>query len=157
MKKMFVVKIFVYTLFLALVIACTNEKKATTEESTENTAVAPEEAIDPEVYFILPQNGDTVSSSLKVAMGVKGMEVEPAGEVKEGKGHHHIVVDGDFIEAGQIVPADSTHIHYGKGQTEVELTLTPGNHTLTMQFADGVHASYGEKMSTSISIVVVEN
>jgi hypothetical protein len=89
-------------------------------------------------------------------MGVSGMQVEPAGEVNEGKGHHHLVVDGSFIPKGVPVPADSTHIHYGKGQTEVELELSPGSHSLTMQFADGVHASYGEEMSSTITIVVVE-
>ncbi len=144
-------------LFLSLFTACSNDKKTSNEETQEETKPAPVEEVEANVFFILPNDGDTLSPTFKVAMGVNGMEVEPAGEVKPGKGHHHIVVDGSYIEKGQIVPADSTHIHYGKGQTEVELTLVPGNHTLTMQFADGVHSSYGEKLSKTISIVVAED
>ena len=54
------------------------------------------------------------------------------------------------------VPADSTSIHYGKGQIETELTLSPGKHTLTMQFADGFHQSYGEEWSATIEVIVQE-
>ena len=82
------------------------------------------------------------------------MEVEPAGELSRYKGHHHIIVDGSFNEKGAVVPADTTHIHFGLGQTSAELPLSPGPHTLTLQFADGFHRSYGEKMSASITITV---
>lgn len=150
-------KIVICVLFMAVIAACSNEKKASTESTEEVAETKPAETVEAEVFFVLPNEGDTLSPTFKVAMGVKGMEVEPAGEVNEGKGHHHIIVDGSFIEKGQVVPADSTHIHYGKGQTEVELTLAPGNHTLTMQFADGVHSSYGEKLSKTISIVIAED
>ncbi len=54
------------------------------------------------------------------------------------------------------MPTDSTHIHFGKGQTNTDLELNPGMHTLTLQFADGLHQSYGEKMSATIEIEVVE-
>jgi hypothetical protein len=53
-----------------------------------------------------------------------------------------------------VVGADATHIHFGKGQEETELELEPGEYTLTLQFADGFHRSYGEKMSTTIKITV---
>ena len=54
------------------------------------------------------------------------------------------------------MPADETHIHYDAGQTETDLSLTPGPHTLRLQFADGAHRSYGPAMSTQISITVEE-
>lgn len=53
-----------------------------------------------------------------------------------------------------IIPANSTNIHYGKGQTEDNVKLTPGKHKLTLQFADGAHRSYGESLSSSINIIV---
>ena len=106
------------------------------------------------VFFENIKDGDTVDPSFIVEMGVKGMEIEPAGEVKEGKGHHHIIVDGSFIEAGTPVPANETHIHFGKGQTETLLKLEPGEHTLTLQFADGIHTSYGKKWSKTIKVNV---
>jgi hypothetical protein len=55
---------------------------------------------------------------------------------------------------GTVVPKDDTHLHYGQAQTEAQLMLTPGPHTLTMQFADGAHMSYGPQMSASIKITV---
>ena len=149
-------KILFYSIIIAVTAACSSKTANESTTETEQTPETEETKVEPEVYFILPQNGATVSSPVKITMGVKGMEVEPAGQVNEGKGHHHLIVNGSFIEKGKVVPADSTHIHYGKGQTEVELELPPGKHTVTMQFADGVHVSYGESMSSTIEIVVAE-
>lgn len=106
------------------------------------------------VFFVEPADGAEVSSPVKVKMGVEGMGINPAGELKPGTGHHHIIIDGKAPEKGAAVPADETHIHYGKGQTETELELAPGEHTLTMQLANGHHMSYGPQMSTTIKITV---
>ncbi|MBM4291927.1 MAG: DUF4399 domain-containing protein, partial [Deltaproteobacteria bacterium] len=46
--------------------------------------------------------------------------------------------------------------HFGKGQTETEVTLEPGEHTLTMQLADGAHISYGESLSATLKVVVAQ-
>lgn len=130
-----------------------NEETADKEEQTtaDESAGTGEE---PYVFFVNLKDGDEISSPFKVEMGVKGMEIEPAGQVVEGKGHHHLLINDDFVEAGVIVPADERHIHFGLGQTETELELEPGSYTLSLQFADGVHASFGKKMSASINIVV---
>ena len=72
-------------------------------------------------------------------------------------GHHHIIIDGKPVAAGTAVPADETHIHYGKGQTEAKIKLSEGEHTLSMQLADGAHLSYGPKLSTSIKVKVVKS
>lgn len=109
---------------------------------------------DAKVFFRNIQDGDEVSSPVKVEFGVEGMDVKAAGELVEGTGHHHIVIDGEFIPAGEVVPADSLNIHYGKGQTEAEIELPKGEHTLTMQFADGVHQSYGKQMSATVTVFV---
>ena len=42
-------------------------------------------------------------------------------------------------QAGEEIPFDETHLHYGKGQTEAAITLTPGKHKLTLQFANALH------------------
>ena len=146
-----------YSLILIFFTACTSgTNQESTNESEDQSTEETVEMAPASVSFILPHEGDTVSSPVRVTMGVTGMEIEPAGEVREGFGHHHLIIDGSFIPAGEIVPADSTHIHYGQGQTEVEIELSPGNHTITMQFADGVHASFGEDLSATINVVVVE-
>ncbi len=106
------------------------------------------------VYFVNLTDGQEVSSTVLVEMGVNGMEIEPAGEVNKGFGHHHIIIDGGFLKTGESIPADATHIHYGKGQTEATIELTPGEHTLTLQFANGLHQSYGEAWSKTITVNV---
>lgn len=106
------------------------------------------------VYFVNIKDGDMLKSPVIVQMGINGMEVEPAGVKNEGKGHHHIIIDGAEIETGRPVAKNATHIHYGQGQTADTLELTPGPHKLTLQFADGLHQSYGPEWSNTITIVV---
>lgn len=107
------------------------------------------------VFFANLEDGDVVTSPLTVEFGVEGMEVVPAGAIEENKGHHHLLINHDFVPAGEVIPAgDSTLIHFGKGQTSTEVNLAPGEYKLTMQFANGAHMSYGEKMSASINVSV---
>ena len=106
------------------------------------------------VAFGGPANGAEVTSPVQVKFNVNGMMVSEAGAVLNGQGHHHLIIDGEAVAEGEVVPADDTHIHYGKGQTEAEINLEAGEHTLTMQFADGRHRSYGPKLATSITITV---
>jgi hypothetical protein len=145
---------FTICLTLVSMIACTAKKEASeeSEDAMTEEAVAPEAASG--VFFVDLKDGDVVKSPVVVNMGVSGMEIEPAGPVNEGKGHHHIIIDGSFVENGVTVPADATHIHFGKGQTSDTLELAPGPHTITLQFANGLHASYGEDWSKTISVTV---
>ena len=107
------------------------------------------------VFFTAPDDQTVVNSPVKVVMGVAGFIVEPAGAVKAGAGHLHIMVDTDCVAAGALVPKDATHLHYGKGQMEAEIALTPGAHTLCLQAADGAHiALSGDGMTQKIAIVV---
>ena len=95
-----------------------------------------------------------MTSPLKIEMGVKGMSVGKAGDLKSGEGHHHIIVDGEAVKEGEVVLKDEAHLHYGNAQTEAELSLAPGPHTLTLQFADGAHRSYGPSMSSTVHVTV---
>lgn len=101
-----------------------------------------------------PKDGATVTSPFKVRFAAHGMTVHPATEVIEGTGHHHLLINHGPIEKGEAIPMDDTHLHYGKGQTEAEITLPPGKYRLTAQFADGAHRSYGRMMADSINITV---
>lgn len=106
------------------------------------------------VSFVEPQDGATVTSPFKVVFAVKGMNVEPAGEIKPDAGHHHLLINLDPIAAGEAIPVDASHLHFGKGQTEAEIKLPPGHYKLTMQFANGAHVSYGPAMAATINITV---
>ena len=109
------------------------------------------------VGFTAPLDGAKVFTDTTVAFTVEGMRVQPAGEsaTANTSGHHHLIIDGEPIAAGRPVPADATHIHYGKGQTSAPCTLTPGKHTLTVQFADGNHISYGPEWSKTIHVEAI--
>ncbi len=106
------------------------------------------------VFFVEPADGAKVPTKFKVKMGIEGMTVNPAGPIKQGTGHHHLLIDREAIAAGSTVPTADTAIHFGKGQTETEVTLKPGKHTLTLQFADGLHQSYGPAWSATIHVDV---
>jgi hypothetical protein len=87
-------------------------------------------------------------------MGIKGMEVEPKGTPRKGWGHHHLLINDDFIAEGIVIVADDTHIHYGGGQTSDSISLEPGDYKLTLQFADGMHVSYGQALAKTINVTV---
>jgi hypothetical protein len=115
----------------------------------------PNQTPDKGVWFMEPQNGASVGQTFKVKFAVKGMDVEPAdaGQNK-GKGHHHVLINLMSKPAGEIIPFDDKHVHFGKGQTEAELKLPPGQYKLTMQFADGFHLSYGKDFAATIEVNV---
>ena len=106
-------------------------------------------------FFIEPKDGAEVMSPVKVVMGVEGMTIKASGAVVAGTGHHHILINQGAMRGGKVIPTDKTHVHFGKGQTEASLKLDPGDYTLTMQFADGLHRSFGKKMAHSIKIKVL--
>ena len=112
------------------------------------------EAPKGKVSFAEPKDGAEIKGSVKVVMKVEGMKIQPAGEVVEGTGHHHILINKEFFPPGQVIPTDDTHRHFGKGDTEAVLDLPPGDYKLTLQFADGLHRSYGKDSSATINIKV---
>jgi len=96
-----------------------------------------------EVYIISPKDGATVSEKVTVQFGLKGIGVAPAGVDKPMTGHHHLLVDvSELPPAGQPIPKDETHIHFGGGQTETTLTLKPGTHTLQLELGDQNHLPF---------------
>lgn len=121
------------------------------------SAIAPLPAIPDgaKVFFVNLKNGQKIKSPFKVEMGVSGIALDSANVLKPASGHHHILIDaGDSLTAGTVVPKDSTHLHFGNAQKEAELKLTPGEHKLTLQYADGIHRSYGGKLASSVTVTV---
>ena len=114
---------------------------------------APEQA----VRFVTPTSGATVPLSFTVAMAATGINVEPAGPVSENAGHFHILIDKPYVNAGEIIPMDSTHLHFGKGQLTTTVTLEPGPHLLRLQLADGAHrALKGNQYRAEIEVIASE-
>ena len=162
---------FLPAALLVGMVACNNagDKAATTDSTktaTDTMAMAkpdssqavpalPAVPAGAKVYFKNLKDGETVKSPLKVEMGVDGMQLDTAGAIVAGTGHHHLLIDaGDSIPAGTVVPKDSTHLHFGKAQSSADVKLTPGKHVLTLQFADGIHRSYGAQMASTVNVTV---
>ena len=92
------------------------------------------------VYIISPKDGETVTDLVKVQFGLLGMGVAPAGIDADLTGHHHLVVDRDTPPLDDYLPTGNPQvIHFGKGQTETELVLEPGEHTLQLVLGDKDH------------------
>ena len=136
---------------IAITFSCSDKKK---KESSLNDVNDIKDVISKKVFFKWPKDGSTVASPVFVDMGVEGMIIEPAGIVKEGYGHHHILINQKFWPEGEVIPTSDSTLHFGKGQTDASIELDPGRYIISLQFADGVHVSFGELMSESIQINV---
>ena len=110
------------------------------------------------VYFINLKDGQHVKSPVMIQFGLTGMGVAPfglTGTNTANTGHHHLIVDAEAPASGTPVPADATHIHYGRGQTEATVQLTPGQHTLQLVLADAGHVVHAPAVvSEKITITV---
>jgi len=111
-----------------------------------------------ELYFIAPADGATVSGAVTVRFGLKGMGVAPAGIKFDGAGHHHLFIDTEVpADSSQPIPpaVENKILHFGKGQTEVALTLSPGKHTLQLVLGDYLHVPHNPPVvSKKITITV---
>jgi hypothetical protein len=165
MKKILVIP----AILLSGLIACNSGNNSETTTTTDSAAADTSHAsMDMSSESSMPavpdgatvsfknlKDGQTVSSPVKVEMSANGISVDSAGAVKPNSGHFHILIDAeDSIPAGQVIAKDSSHLHFGNAQKEASLTLSPGKHKLALQFADGAHRSYGNKLDQVVSITV---
>jgi hypothetical protein len=91
------------------------------------------------VYFVYPTDGSYVSRTPVVRFGLINMGIAPAGIEKANTGHHHLLIDASLPPLDQPIPTDFNHLHFGAGQTEAQLTLPPGEHTLQLLLGDENH------------------
>ena len=159
--------LFTAAIVTASLIACNSNDETTTENkeaghdahaattTTVEMPPMPEVPANARVYFGNLKDGQEVTSPLKVEMMVEAMQVDTAnGILKPASGHHHILVDMDSIKTGEVIKKDSVHIHFGNAQTSAEIKLAPGKHSLTLQFADALHRSYGSRLTSKVTVNV---
>jgi hypothetical protein len=112
---------------------------------------------DAKAFFVNLKDGDSVTSPVTVKFGVTGLAIAPAGTDAPNTGHFHLLVDTTLSpdEMKFAIPNDAQHLHFGKGQTETTLTLTPGAHTLQIVMGDGKHELHNPPvMSKPITVTV---
>lgn len=126
-----------------------------------DTTPAPE---DVEVYFVNLEDGATTSAPVHVVFGLRGMGVAPAGTNNAATGHHHVLIDRPPLGAGPEGPdelsqpllANDNHLHFGGGQTETSLDLSPGQHTLQLVVGDQNHVPHDPPIVSEVITITVE-
>jgi hypothetical protein len=116
---------------------------------------APPDAV---VYIITPRDGQRIRSPITVRFGLRNMGVTRAGDTTPNMGHHHLLVDvTEPIEPNEPLPTDRKHLHFGAGQTETQLDLPPGKHTLQLVLGDAEHKPFNPVVtSNKVTITVVQ-
>src|SRR5271155_2024 len=110
------------------------------------------------VYFVDLKDGAIIGPKTTIHFGLHGMGVAPAGIDKVNSGHHHLLVDTEAPALDQPIPSDENHLHFGAGQTEVELSLSPGPHTLQLLLGDADHIPHTPPVySAKIHVTSVES
>lgn len=114
-------------------------------------------AAEEAVRIVTPTEGAIVPPTFDVVMAATGLQVEPAGVVHNNAGHFHLLIDEPYIAAGEVIPMDDTHLHFGKAQLTTTLTLEPGTYLIRLQLADGTHhALAGEQYRAETTVTVEE-
>jgi Domain of unknown function (DUF4399) len=109
------------------------------------------------VYFVDIKEGATLPPKPTIHFGLRNMGVAPAGSDRENSGHHHLIIDAPTPALDRPLPNDFNHLHFGAGQTEAEVSLTPGKHTLQLILGDKDHIPHNPPvMSERISVTVGE-
>jgi hypothetical protein len=109
------------------------------------------------VSIVSPANGEKVKSPVTVKFAIEGISLAPAGSSDPNSGHHHLLVDTALPEAmGQVIPKDDRHLHFGKGQTETQIELPPGEHTLQLLLGDGNHVPHDPPVYSQQILITVE-
>jgi len=107
-------------------------------------------------YIVSPSDGAVVSSPVKVVFGLTApYGVAPAGVAMDNTGHHHLIIDADLPDLSKPIPKDNNYRHFGGGQTEASIDLTPGKHTLQLLLGDFKHVPHDSPViSEQIQITV---
>ena len=107
------------------------------------------------VYFINIKDGDVLKSPFLIQFGLRGKGVAPAGVDVTNTGHHHLLINVDEVDYNLPIPSSDQHLHFGLGQTETNLELPLGKHSLQLVLGDKYHIPHKPPlMSEKIQIIV---
>jgi hypothetical protein len=109
-----------------------------------------------EVYFIGLKDGAVVNRKFTLYFGLSGMGVAPAGIGQVNTGHHHLLIDTKLPPLDRTIPSDFRHLHFGSGQTEATLTLSPGKHTLQLLLGDSEHVPHDPPVTSKPVTIIVK-
>jgi hypothetical protein len=153
-------------LVIALAACSDKPQPAPAPEPPQPDAAAPEPApaalprtaapAGAKVTILSPANGATVKSPVTVQFAIEGMTLAAAGTHDPNTGHHHILIDTGLPALDQPIPKDANHVHFGQAQTEGQVELAPGQHTLQLLLADGNHLPHDPPVASEPITITVE-
>ena len=111
---------------------------------------------DAKAYIVEPADGATLPETFTVKFGLSGMDLAPAGVQEENTGHHHLLIDRPEFDLSASLPSTKQIRHFGKAQTETELTLTPGEHTLQLILGNYAHVPHDNPVTSEPITVTVK-
>jgi hypothetical protein len=128
--------------------------------ATTPASPPPAASAAPRVFFVEPKDGATVKSPVKLRFSTENFPISPVPEgtvttARPGVGHHHVGVDTDCLPPGTVIPKAAPWVHFGKGDAEIDMQLSPGTHKLALEIGDDTHTTLPGLCST-ITITVVQ-
>jgi hypothetical protein len=140
-------------------VACGGAEETPAEEPAAEP-VADAAPAPARVFFVTPQDGDTVSPTAHLMFGAESFEIAavPEGELTETRpalGHHHVAIDTECLPTGTEIPKADPWVHFGTGNNMIDMQLPPGEHTLTLQVGDDLHRAI-EGLCETITVTVAE-
>lgn len=143
--------LFLFTLFTPLqAVSFAGGQSAIAKPATSHAS------IEAQAYILEPGDGEILPETFIVKFGLSGIDLAPAGVEQENTGHHHLLIDQpELPDLTASLPATDKIRHFGKAQTETELTLSPGEHTLQLVLGNYLHIPHDNPViSDPISITV---
>ena len=135
-----------FSVFSGLLLASEGQPGAHRSESPDGAAVG----------FANLSDGDVLPPRFLVEFSITGMGIAPAGAEIDNTGHHHLLIDVvELPDLNQPLPASDNIRDFGKGQSQTELQLTEGQHSLQMLLADHAHIPHNPPIMSDVIVIVV--
>ena len=111
------------------------------------------------VTIVTPVDGAQIEGSTVSVQLSSDVDIQPAGDMTEGTGHHHLYLDADLTPADEPVPTvPGSIVHMGDASSAyVFEDVPPGEHRLIAVVADGVHVPLQPWVVDTVTFTVVEN
>jgi hypothetical protein len=146
MNSRFLLYAFLFSVSSGLVFAGEGQPGAHRSESPDGAAVS----------FANLADGDVLPPQFLVEFSITGMGIAPAGVKIDNTGHHHLLIDVvELPDFNQPLPASDNIRHFGKGQSETELKLPEGQHSLQLLLADHAHIPHNPPIMSEVIVIVV--
>ena len=108
------------------------------------------------VSFSNVSDGDLLPTVFTVKASISGMGIAPAGVDIENTGHHHLLIDvTEPPDMSQALPAVEGIRHLDEGQSETELRLPEGEHSLQLLLADHQHVPHDPPVMSKVIVITV--